>query len=185
MLRNRASEKVHVFIFKISGLHKLLVAQGISSGYLHAVEIIDIEDANNKCFNLDQSEYVLEGAHGGLNAKSEPWICGGLYRPNNNETYNVCWILKDGIWKRMSSLLHKRAYSGASLVAPGSYLFTGGAGTKWQSTSTVERNSNNGSRLLPDLGETLYQHCQVRFNQTLSFTEFYQKVKILAFKFII
>ena len=121
-----------------------MVAQGISSSYVKDVEIIDINDADKKCSNLDKSEYSLEGAHGGLNTKSEPWICGGLYsRTFDDETYNYCWILKDGIWKRMSSLLYNRAYSGVSLVAPGSYLFTGGVGTEWQSTATVERNSNN------------------------------------------
>ena len=149
-----------------------MVAKGISTRYIIDVEVIDIDDAEKKCSNLDSSEKDFEGAQGGLNTNSEPWICGGLDRSIYEEGFKDCWTLKDGIWQRIKSLLHPRAYSGKSMVAPGSYLFTGGAGSQWRSTKTVERKTNNASRSLTDLGKTIYQHCQVRFNQTLSFTYF-------------
>ena len=166
-------------------MHKLLVAQGISTDYVRDVEIIDIEDANKKCSNLDSSVKDSEGANGGLDTKSVPWICGGLDRSVYNTGFALCWTLKDRVWQQIKSLLQPRAYSGKSMVSPGSYLFTGGAGSQWRSTKTVERKTNDESRSLTDLGKTIYQHCQVRFNQTLSFTEFYQRVKILDFPFLI
>jgi hypothetical protein len=140
------------------------VAEGIfqSSCDVKAVEIVDLQSQNIKCSMLPNSEYFLDGSIGGLNENEEPWICGG----SCGSTYQLCWTYKAGSWKRTENLNYKRAYSGISQLANGSYFITGGINDRpWEPFGKTELLSNQRWIMSsPDLPEPIYQHCQVAKN---------------------
>jgi hypothetical protein len=147
--------------------YRVLIAEGISgqSIYLRDVEIIDLQGPNMKCSKLPNSIYILAGSHGGLDENQAPWICGGLSEPDS-ATYTNCWTYKEGSWQTTRALNYKRAYSGISQLANGSYFITGGIQEHpWRPFEKTEvlRNSN-WITSSPDLPATIYQHCQVEKN---------------------
>jgi hypothetical protein len=151
--------------------YRVLVAEGVSgqSTYLTAVEIIDLQSPNMKCSKLPNSPYYLAGTHGGLDENQAPWICGGFYEPSQ-ATYTNCWTYRTESWKTTNNLNYKRAYSGISQLANGSYFLSGGIKEHpWKSFEKTEVLRNySWTTLSPDLPATIYQHCQVEKNLIIS-----------------
>ena len=94
-------------------------------------EVINLEDENKSCDNLDRYELGVHGATGGvLNGK--PIICGGLYEPYEPprgrgwyEDHDGCYIFEENSWRNFTSLVGKRGIAG---ISDNSYLWiTGGA----------------------------------------------------------
>jgi hypothetical protein len=82
-------------------------------------EVIDLEDANNICQDLEDYPIGVAGAVGGLLNQGDPLVCGG------NPDTNVCHVVNQP--GQSSEMLEERVFS-ASLTLNSSHLWiTGGA----------------------------------------------------------
>ena len=67
-------------------------------------EVINLEDENKSCDNLDRYELGVHGATGGvLNGK--PIICGGSYHWQDSfQDYTGCYIFEENSWRNLTIL---------------------------------------------------------------------------------
>jgi hypothetical protein len=128
-------------------------------------EIIDLQSPNMKCSKLPS--FVMAGLQGGLDENLAPWICGGFH---TSSIYTNCWTYRVGSWQTTKALNYKRAYSGISQLANGSYFITGGIKEHpWKPFEKTEVLRNySWTTSSPDLPATIYQHCQVEKNLIFS-----------------
>jgi hypothetical protein len=145
------------FIFKpcISG--KLLVTTGLPKKVSAKSEVIDLDDPENVCQDLDDYPIQLSAASGGLLNSIHPLVCGGL-----SSTKDCHVIGQVGV---QTEMLTNRYYFSSIPLNNTHLMLTGGfsiTGTTIASTEivSIQHQSMSG----PDLPFALHGHCMTRIN---------------------
>ena len=119
-----------VVLFLISNLafgqsHKVLLTTGYRGNtdihYTNYSEVIDLQNADSKCEDLEEYPLLLNGASGGLFLDSIPIICGG------GSTFTVsdqCYIL--GQDEPLIKMSQARSFGSAVMLNSSSMFITGG-----------------------------------------------------------
>ena len=130
-------------------------------------EIVDVEDPNFSCTNIEQFPVMLGGASGGLMNGQTPFICGGGDYINGVPIYsNDCYQLTEfGSWAKdqRATLTIARRWAGyGSMVLNNSLVLTGGY-RGYDSLTSIEMLSPNttAKTLSVKLPTGFSDHCQV------------------------
>ena len=127
-------------------------------------EIVDVENSNFSCTNIEQFPIKLLGATGGLMNGQKTFICGGTY---HGTTYpNDCFQLTEfGSWAKdqtTPTLTSPRAWAGYGTVVLNNNLVLTGGYRSGNHLSSIELMSPNTSETLSvQLPTGLSSHCQV------------------------
>ena len=70
-------------------------------------EVIDSEDSNIICEDLEDFPMEIEGAVG-ANLASTPIICGGLFHSGSLQSSDKCFKYMEGGWQHFATMIEKR-----------------------------------------------------------------------------
>jgi hypothetical protein len=114
-------------------------------------EVIDLEESNNICQDLEDYPIQVEGAVGGLLNQGDPMVCGGGYPPTN-----VCYVVNQPGQSSVVGLILNRTH----LWITGGYNGNG-------SLQTSEFVSMGQAAVKgPDLPYAVEVHCLVGVNSS-------------------
>ena len=140
----------------------------IATGYPYDdgknTEVIDVEDANFRCTNVEQFPVKLYAASGGLIDGQTPYICGGSNWAISKHCYQLS---KTGSWAKdqTATLTTAREYAGyGSVVMDNHLVLTGGLGDEnGNKLTSIEMLSTNAKArtLSVELPTGIRSHCQV------------------------
>ena len=86
-----------------STVSKVLITTGYPRKSGTKAEVIDLENSNVVCKDLD--DFPLETYYAvGANLASKPIICGG-YLYSNHTSSDKCFTYKEGVWKHFATML--------------------------------------------------------------------------------
>ena len=152
-----------------------MIATGIPFDDGRNTEIVDVEDSNFRCTNIEQFPVKLYGATGGLMNGQTPFICGGLFEVYiNGWTYsNDCYQLNQaGSWAKdqRATLTTARRYVGyGSVVLNNNLILTGGYnGIRLSSIEMLSPNTTPKT-LSVQLPTGFSSHCQVPWDSETFF----------------
>ena len=125
-----------------------MIATGYPSDDGINSEIVDVEDSNFSCTNIEQFPAKLAGASGGLMYGQTPFICGGYGFIKDDWTFsNDCYQLTEaGSWAKdqRATLTTPRAYAGySSVVLDNNLVLTGGINWGYDRLTSIEMMSPN------------------------------------------
>ena len=135
-------------------------------------EIIDVEDPNFSCTNIEQFPVMLEGASGGVINGQTPFICGGRY---GYYTFSVnCYQLKEaGSWAKdqRATLSRPRAWAGTGTVVLNNHLVLTGGYSGSSNLASIEMLSPNATAqtISVQLSTGTRFHCQVLWDSEIFF----------------
>ena len=138
-------------------------------------EIVDVEDSNFRCTNIEQFPVKLYGSSGGLIHGQTPFICGGRAEINGEWTYsNDCYHLTEsGSWAKdqRATLTTARGWAGyGSVVLNNNLILTGGYNGNNRFSSIEMLSPNTSAQTLSvQLPEGFYSHCQVPWDSETFF----------------
>jgi hypothetical protein len=143
----------------------------ITSGYPKVTsEVIDLEDSNNICQDLEDYPIQVYGAVGGLLNQVDPLVCGGYQYPEQTYTKysqiftNVCYAVNQP--GQSSKMLETRQDS-ASLTLNSTHLWITGGYNGNGSLQTSEFVSIGQPAVKgPDLPYRVKGHCLVGVNSS-------------------
>jgi hypothetical protein len=116
-------------------------------------EVIDLEDSNNICQDLEDYPIQVWGAVGGLLNQVDPLVCGGGY----SSYTNVCYVLNQP--GQSSEMLEERVYS-ATLTLNSTHIWITGGYNGNGILQTSEFVSIGQSAVKgPDLPYAVERHC--------------------------
>ena len=140
-------------------------------------EIVDVEDSNFSCTNIERFPIKLSGATGGLMNGKTPFICGGMAFINGEGGYsNDCHQLTEaGSWAKdqKASLTTERAYAGYGTMAVlnnNLFLIGGYYNNLGYLASTEMLSPDTTSKTLSvELPTGISSHCQVPWDSETFF----------------
>ena len=133
-------------------------------------EVIDVEDSNVKCEDLDDFPMTLESAVG-ANLASMPIICGGKFKNGSYLSYSSdkCFKYMEGGWQHFATMIDRR-HSAAGIVYDNSFHIFGGYDkdklTRLQSSEII--NEDGSSTEGPNLPVAISHHAIAFVNSTVS-----------------
>ena len=150
-----------------------MIATGFPSNDGQNSEIVDVEDSNFSCTNIEQ--LLLHSATGGLINGQTPFICGGEGKINGAWTYsNECYQLTQaGSWAKdqNATLTTGRRYAGyGSVVLNNNLILTGGYNGNNRLSSIEMLSPNTTAKTLSvQLPTGFSSHCQVPWDSETFF----------------
>ena len=142
-----------------------MIASGYPSDAINT-EIVDVEDPNFSCTNIEQFPVGLYAATGGLINGQKPFICGG--RDYDWTHSKDCYLLTDtGSWVKdqRATLTTSRVNAGyGSVVLNNNLVLTGGLfnlGFDYLTSIEMVSPNTTAQALLVQLPTGIYGHCQV------------------------
>jgi hypothetical protein len=143
-------------VYFVSG--KVLVTTGDPRDTSVKSEVIDLEDSNNFCNDLEDYPIQVHGAVGGLLNQVDALVCGGY------PYTNVCYVENQP--GQSSEMLEKRGFS-ASLTLNSTHLWITGGHNGYERLQTSEFVSiGQPSVKGADLPYAVNLHCLVRVNSS-------------------
>ena len=132
-------------------------------------EIVDVEDSNFSCTNIEQFPEKFHAATGGLINGQNPFICGGTANSNGWIYSNDCYQLTEaGSWAKdqRATLTTGRAWAGyGSVVMNSTIVLTGGYIGSGRLTSIEILSPNTTAQTLSvQLPTGISGHCQVHWD---------------------
>ena len=129
---------VYVFHFEFFPASKVLVSTGYAWNSGTETEVIDSENSNVTCKDLE--DFPMELEYGvGANLASMPIICGGLHYEMRSTSSDKCFIYKEGGWQHFVTLINGRQYA-AGIVYENTFHIFGGYDSEsigWQRSSEI------------------------------------------------
>ena len=143
-----------------------MIATGFPSNDGQNSEIVDVEDSNFSCTNIEQFPVKLYAASGGSMNGHTPFICGGRGHINGYWTYsNDCYQLTEaGSWAKdqKATLTTARRYAGfGKVVLNNNLVLTGGYNGNYLSSIEIVSPNTRAETLSVQLPTGLAYHCQV------------------------
>ena len=150
-----------------------MIASGYPSDAINT-EIVDVEDPNFSCTNIEQFPVGLYAATGGLINGQKPFICGG--RDYDWTHSKDCYLLTDtGSWVKdqRATLTTSRVNAGyGSVVLDNNLVLTGGLfnlGFDYLTSIEMVSPNTTAQALLVQLPTGIYGHCQVLWDSETFF----------------
>ena len=143
-----------------------MIATGFPSNDGRNSEIVDVEDSNFSCTNIEQFPEKFHAATGGLINGQKPFICGGTANINGWTYSNDCYYLTEaGSWAKdqRATLSRGRTYAGTGTVVLNNNLVLTGGENNGNYLASIEMLSPNATaKTLPvQLPTGFSGHCQV------------------------
>ena len=151
-----------------------MIATGYPSDDGINSEIVDVEDSNFSCTNIEQFPEKFHAATGGLINGQKPFICGGTANINGWIYSNDCYQLTEaGSWAKdqRATLTTGRAWAGyGSVVLNNTIVLTGGYIGSGRLTSIEILSPNTTAQTLSvRLPTGFHGHCQVPWDSETFF----------------
>ena len=149
-----------------------MIASGYPLIWATKNEVIDFEDSNVTCKDLDDLPYELEMSHAvGANLASQPIVCGGLYGYSYGYSHssNYCFKHTEGGWQHFVNMIDRRSGAAGIVYNKAFHIFGGSdanENTTLQSSEIV--NEDGTSTEGPQLPVPIHGHAIVSINSTVS-----------------
>ena len=143
-----------------------MLVTGLPQDNGRKTEIVDVEDSNFSCTNIEQFPVMLYAASGGLMNGQTPFICGGYGNINGWTFSNECYQLTEaGSWDKdqIATLTTPRERAGYGTVMFNNKLVLTGGYSDGKFLSSIEMLSPNATAktLSVQLPAGFSAHCQV------------------------
>merc|ERR1719367_1630242 len=152
-------------------MSKLLILTGYA-GYQNdeakKIEVVDLQNPQNSCSLPEEFPTKLVCATGGF-TQDGPLLCGGS-NYETRSTSNACFTLKDSKFKEADVKLQTKRSGASAVVLPNGELWIqGGEDGNYNSLSTSETMSLQGSQYGMELEKAIDGHCSTMINTTTAF----------------
>ena len=132
----------------------------------NTTEVIDFEDSNVICEDLEDFPTEIAGAVG-ANLASTTIICGGDYYNGGLSASDKCFKYMEGGWQHFATMIEKRAFAAGIVYNNALHIFGGiDAHTTLQSSEIVKEDGS--SSFLSWLPTPIYGHAIASINSTVS-----------------
>ena len=131
-------------------------------------EVIDLEDSNVICEDLDDFPEQRYGAVG-ANLASTPIICGGHFYNGSYHSSDKCFKYTKGGWQHFATMIEKRTWAAGIAYNNAFHIFGGynwDTSTRLQSSEIV--NEDGTSSEGTHLPTPIYAHAIASINSTVS-----------------
>ena len=145
-----------------------MISTGNPTNTATKTEVIDLEDSNVICEDLEDFPMEIQGAVG-ANLASSPIICGGYFYNGSSHSSDKCFKYMEGGWQHFATMIKKRAYAPGIVYNNTLHIFGGydyDTSAKLQSSEIV--NEDGSSIEGPQLPTRIYGHTIVSINSTVS-----------------
>ena len=153
----------------------------ISTGNPKNTEVIDLEDSNVECEDLEDYPMEVDNAFGASLA-STPIICGGYFHTSgfdaSGHSSDKCFKYKEGKWQNFSTMIEGR-YSAVGIVYNNALHIFGGrdyqnhdqlelglGSAELQSSEIIKEDGSSSEG--PHLPVPIYGHAIASINSTVS-----------------
>ena len=145
-----------------------MISTGFPTNSGTKTEVIDLEDSNIICEDLEDFPIEIDGAVG-ANLASTPIICGGVFNDGSLHSSDKCFEYIEGGWHHFATMIEKRAFAAGIVYNNALHIF---GGHDWDTTTTLissEIVQADGSTTLgPQLPTPNYIHAIASINSTVS-----------------
>ena len=147
---------------------KIMISTGDPSDYARKTEVIDLEDSNVICEDLQ--DFPVELAYAvGANLASTPVICGGFFYDGSHQSSDKCFKYGEGGWQHFASMIEKRVSAAGIVYNNALHIF---GGDNWDTSTTLQSSEivkKDGSTTEgPQLPTPVYGHAIASINSTVS-----------------
>ena len=145
-----------------------MLSTGYPSNVSTKTEVIDLEDSNVVCKDLDNFPIELYGSVGG-NLASIPIICGGEFYNGSLYSFNKCYKYKEGGWQHFVTMIDRRSGAAGIVYDNALHIFGGFDYNEETPLKSSEIINEDGSTTEgPQLPEKIVYHAMASINSTLS-----------------
>ena len=149
-------------------MSKVLISTGYPSNVAIKTEVIDLEDSNVICKDLDNFPIEINEVVG-ANLASTPIICGGQVYNGSYHSSKICFRYMKGGWQHFVTMIDRRS-GAAGIVYDNAFHIFGGfdydAGNRLQSSEII--NEDGSSTEGPELPEPIHGHSIASINSSVS-----------------
>jgi hypothetical protein len=135
-------------------------------------EVIDLEDSNVICEDLEDFTMEIQGAVG-ANLASTPIICGGYFYngsyPYSYYSSDKCFKYIKGGWQHFATMIERRVFAAGIVYNNALHIFGGrdyNTATKLQSSEIIKADGSSTEG--PQLPSPIFIHAIASINSTVS-----------------
>jgi hypothetical protein len=130
--------------------------------------VIDLEDSNVICEDLEDFPIEIQGAVG-VNLASTPIICGGYFYNGSSHSSDKCFKYMEGGWQHFATMIERRAFAAGIVYNNALHIFGGydhDTAITLQSSEIV--NADGSSTEGQQLPSPIYAHAIASINSTVT-----------------
>ena len=136
-----------------------------------ATEVIDLEDSNVMCEDLEDFPISIDNAVGG-NLASTPIICGGYFYNGSDHSSDKCFKYTEGGWQHFATMIERRAWAAGIVYNNALHIFGGrdydtSANLKKKQSSEIV-HADGSTTEGPQLPTPMLAHAIASINSTVS-----------------
>ena len=145
-----------------------MISTGFPTNSGTKTEVIDLEDSNVICEDLEDFPIEISGAVG-ANLASTPIICGGIFINGSFHSSDKCFKYMEGGWQHFATMIERRTWAAGIVYGNALHIFGGydqDTNTRLQSSEIVKEDESTTEG--PQLPTPIYFHAIASINSTIS-----------------